>query len=84
MRSGITQGALLIIDRSLMPCDCSVVMCCLVGEFHLQRFRLHPYRQFERLEHGRTERIDPKTADDNDGIFGVVTPVSTAGSDHQI
>lgn len=72
-RAGITRGALLIIDRSLTPCDGSVVVCCLAGEFYLRRFRLHPYRHFERLDDGHTERIDPETADDNDGTFGVVT-----------
>lgn len=72
-RAGITQGALLIVDRSLTPCDGSVVVCCISGEFHIRRLRLYPNKHYERLEDGRAERIDPHFSDENDGIFGVIT-----------
>lgn len=73
-RAGITQGALLIVDRSLTPSDGSVVVCCIAGEFHLRRYRLRPYRHFESLAgDGHRDKIDPEAADENDGIFGVIT-----------
>nr|WP_210454772.1 S24 family peptidase [Pantoea ananatis] len=73
-RAGIHQGALLIVDRSATPCDGSVVVCRLTGEFHIRRFRLHPYCHFESLTgDGRKEKIDPDSTDEDDGIFGVVT-----------
>ncbi|GLH24083.1 TPA: LexA family transcriptional regulator [Enterobacter ludwigii] len=72
-RAGIQQGALLIVGRSATPCDGSVVVCRLSGEFHIRRFRTHPYRHFEHLSgDGRREKIDPEWADENDGIFGVI------------
>lgn len=74
IRAGITQGALLIIDSSVNPCDGSVVVCSLGGEFKLRRYRLYPSPHFEHLSgDGRKDKIDPLWADENDGIFGVVT-----------
>jgi DNA polymerase V len=73
-RAGIQQGALLIVDRSANLCDGSVVVCRLAGEFHIRRYRLHPYRHFESLAgDGKREKINPEFAGDDDGIFGVVT-----------
>lgn len=72
-RAGIQQGALLIVDRSATPHDGSVVVCQLAGEFHIRRFRTHPYRHFEHLAgDGRREKINQDEADENDGIFGVI------------
>ena len=69
-RAGITQGALLIVDCSSTPCDGSVVVCKLAGEFHIRRFRTHPYKHLESLSSdGRKDRI---STDDDDGIFGVI------------
>lgn len=69
-RAGITQGALLIVDCSATPCDGSVVVCKLAGEFHVRRFRTHPYKHLESLGgDGRKDRIN---TEDDDGIFGVI------------
>lgn len=69
-RAGIQQGALLIVDRSATPCDGSVVVCRLSGEFHIRRFRTYPYKHLESLDGGgRKERIN---TEDDDGIFGVI------------
>lgn len=69
-RAGITQGALLIVDCSATPCDGSVVVCKLAGEFHIRRFRAHPYKHLESLGgDGRKDRIN---TEDDDGIFGVI------------
>lgn len=48
-RAGISQGALLIVDCSATPCDGSVVVCKLAGEFHIRRFRTPPYKYLESL-----------------------------------
>jgi DNA polymerase V len=70
-RAGITQGALLIVDCSATPCDGSVVVCKLAGEFHIRRFMMHPYKHLESLGgDGRKDRIN---SEDDDGIFGVIT-----------
>ncbi|AFM59908.1 MULTISPECIES: S24 family peptidase [Enterobacter] len=67
--AGITQGALLIVDCSATPCDGSVVVCKLAGDFHIRRFRTHPYKHLKSLgDDGRKERINT----DDDGIFGVL------------
>lgn len=69
-RAGIQQGALLIVDRSATPCDGSVVVCRLSGEFHIRRFRTYPYKHLESLDgSGRKERIN---TEDDDDIFGVI------------
>lgn len=69
IRAGIAQGALLIIDASVKPCDGSVVVCSLGGECQLMRYRFYPFAHFEHLSgDGRKDRIDPEWADENDGI----------------
>lgn len=70
-RAGITQGALLIVDCHVTPCDGSVVVCKLAGEFHIRRFRMHPYKHLESL--GGDGRKDRVNSEGEDGIFGVVT-----------
>lgn len=70
-RAGISQGSLLIVDCSVTPCDGSVVVCKLAGEFHIRRFKMYPYKHLESLGgDGRKERIN---SEGEDGIFGVVT-----------
>lgn len=40
------------------------------------RYRFYSFAHFEHLScDGRKDRIDPEWADENDGIFGVVTYV---------
>jgi len=36
---GITEGDILVIDKSLEPCDGDLAVCCLDGEFTLKRIR---------------------------------------------
>lgn len=68
-RAGIQQGALLIVDRSATPHDGSVVVCLMAGEFHIRRFRTHPYKHLESLDGDcRKDRIST----DDDEIFGVI------------
>lgn len=47
-----------------------MVICKLAGEFHIWRFRNHPYKHLESLGgEGRKDRINSV---DDDGIFGVI------------
>ncbi|WP_353934623.1 S24 family peptidase, partial [Acinetobacter baumannii] len=41
-RAGILQGALLVIDASLKPCDGTLLVCAMAGEFRVKRYRLVP------------------------------------------
>ena len=71
-REGIVQGALLVVDMALSPCDGSLLVCALDGEFKIKRYRKHPKPHLENLENGKKE-----TLPDEDGttrpIFGVLT-----------
>ncbi|MCM1310153.1 MAG: translesion error-prone DNA polymerase V autoproteolytic subunit [Bacteroides sp.] len=37
---GITEGDILVIDKSIEPEDGDLAVCCLEGEFTLKRFKL--------------------------------------------
>lgn len=71
-REGIVQGALLVVDMALSPCDGSLLVCALDGEFKIKRYRKHPKPHLENLENGKKEALP-----DEDGttrpIFGVLT-----------
>ncbi|HCU0006107.1 HumD family translesion DNA polymerase [Citrobacter braakii] len=74
-REGIIQGALLVVDASLSPCDGSLLICAIDGEFRIKRYRTHPQPHLINLENGRKESLP----EDGDGynsshaIFGVIT-----------
>ena len=74
-REGILQGALLVIDSSLSPCDGSLLICAMDGELRIKRYRMHPRPHLINLENGRREQIPA----DQDGynasysVFGVIT-----------
>ncbi|WP_458256324.1 HumD family translesion DNA polymerase [Citrobacter portucalensis] len=82
-REGIIQGALLVVDASLSPCDGSLLICAIDGEFRIKRYRTHPQPHLVNLENGRTgERENGRREAlpvDDDGyssapaIFGVIT-----------
>ncbi|WP_241170126.1 S24 family peptidase [Serratia marcescens] len=42
LRAGIQKGATLVVDASVKPCDGSIVIVALGGEFVVKRLRLHP------------------------------------------
>lgn len=76
-RDGIMSGALLVVDASLSPCDGSILVCRVDGEFKIKRYRKFPQPHLEDLETGRKERL-PNHDDDLTGpsaVFGVVTYV---------
>ena len=74
-REGILQGALLVIDSSLSPCDGSLLICAMEGEFRIKRYRIHPGPHLINLENGRREEL-PVDADgysSSHTVFGVIT-----------
>lgn len=71
----ILNGALLVVDASLSPCDGSLLVCTDSGEFRIKRYRTHPEPHLENLENGRKEflRIKDEMADSDRPVFGVIT-----------
>lgn len=74
-REGILKGAMLVVDASLNPCDGSLLVCAVDGEFHVKRYRTHPEPYLENLENGKRERLRKvgEISDDDKPIFGVIT-----------
>ena len=73
-REGIMNGALLVVDASLNPCDGSLLVCRMDGELRIKRYRKHPQPHLEDLQTGRREEIpvhDDGTSPN--AIFGVIT-----------
>lgn len=74
-REEIIQGALLVVDASLSPCDGSLLICTIDGEFRIKLYRTHPQPHLVNLENERREALPA----DDDGyssasaIFGVIT-----------
>lgn len=74
-REGILQGALLVVDSSLSPCEGSLLVCAIEGEFRVKRYRLHPTPHLINLENGRREElpVDEESYSSTAPIFGVIT-----------
>ena len=74
-REGILNGALLIIDSSLSPCDGSLLICAMDGEFRIKRYRAHPKPHLINLENGRREAIPAEKEGYGTSlpVFGVIT-----------
>ncbi|WP_316371174.1 HumD family translesion DNA polymerase [Enterobacter cloacae] len=74
-REGILKGAMLVVDASLSPCDGSLLVCAVDGEFHVKRYRTHPEPHLENLDNGKRERLRKvgEISDDDKPIFGVIT-----------
>nr|WP_233611445.1 S24 family peptidase [Citrobacter sp. FDAARGOS_156] len=74
-REGILNGALLVIDSSLSPCDGSLLICAMDGEFRIKRYRAHPKPHLINLENGRREAIPAEKEGYGTSlpVFGVIT-----------
>ncbi|HBS5701291.1 TPA: LexA family transcriptional regulator [Klebsiella aerogenes] len=72
-RAGILQGALLVIDASLNPCDGSLLVCALDGEFRVKRYRMAPKPHLEDLTSGRMESLPSQEDNCPPAVFGVIT-----------
>lgn len=62
------------MDSTVTPCDGSIVVCELKGEFVLRRLWLRSERFLERLENPVVHGPVPDTeGNGEDNVFGVVT-----------
>ncbi|XHA14738.1 S24 family peptidase [Citrobacter farmeri] len=73
LRAGIKQGALLVVDSAVNPCNDSIVLCSIDGQFAMRYYRMFPGLHLENMETGRKERA--RGLDDGSaiGAFGLVT-----------
>lgn len=72
-REGIAKGALLVVDSSLSPCDGSLLICDIGGEFMVKRYRTYPKPHLVNLENGRREAIPEDNYGEASALFGVIT-----------
>lgn len=72
-REGIIQGALLVVDSALSPCDGSLLVCDIGGEFMVRRYRTHPQPHLENLVNGKREKLPDETFGESQAVFGVIT-----------
>ncbi|HEJ0334569.1 TPA: LexA family transcriptional regulator [Klebsiella aerogenes] len=81
-QAGIIQGALLVIDSSLSPCDGSLLICSIDGELKIKRYRVMPWPYLEDLQTGRREdlpRDDDECYNNQRAVFGVITYIINDG-----
>ncbi len=71
---GITEGDLLIVDRSLLPQDKQIVIAILNGEFTVKRLRKTATKTFLQAENPQFPSLEIK-AEDQFEVWGVVTYV---------
>lgn len=71
-REGFLNGALLIVDSSLTPCDGSLLVRNIENELRIKRYRLHPRPHLANLENGKSEGLPGQTGDYNvsSPVFG--------------
>lgn len=72
-REGIVKAALLVAGSSLSPCDGSLLICDIGGEFMVKRYRTHPKPHLEKLANGRKEAILSDNYGEASALFGVIT-----------
>jgi DNA polymerase V len=70
--AGIMSGALLVIDSSKRPCDGSIVVGTVHGEFRVVRYKKLPTPHLEEIDkpENKFSLLDDF---EDDGVFGVVT-----------
>ncbi|TKU10590.1 LexA family transcriptional regulator [Citrobacter sp. wls829] len=73
--SHFREGVLLVVESSLSPCDGSLLICAMDGEFRIKRYRLHPEPHLIIRENGRREDLPADDDGDNSShpVFGVIT-----------
>ena len=69
---GITEGDILIIDRSVEAGDGDLAVCCLDGEFTLKRLRLDKGNRIYLIPSNRKYRPIEVTPDSDFSVWGVV------------
>lgn len=70
---GITEGDILIIDRSIEAEHGDLAVCCLDGEFTLKRLCLKRVDKIYLMPSNRKYRPIEVTADNDFSVWGVVT-----------
>ncbi|MCQ9003203.1 LexA family transcriptional regulator [Escherichia albertii] len=71
--SGIMNGAFMVVDSSLKPCDGSLLVCRIGDELRIKRYRISPTPHLVNLENGKREEIPVST-----GYYNVTSPVFVA------
>lgn len=69
---GISEGDLLVVDRSLEAEHGDLAVCCLDGEFTLKRLRFLPGGGLVLMPSNPRYRPIPVAADDDFKVWGVV------------
>ncbi|HID7507745.1 TPA: S24 family peptidase [Enterobacter hormaechei] len=72
-RCGIMKDALLVIDSSLNPCDGSLLVCEIGGEFKVKIYRTYPHPHLENALNGRKEKLPGHFEGIESPVFGVIT-----------
>lgn len=70
---GITEGDILIIDRSIEPEHGDLAVCCIDGEFTLKRLCLNRGDRIYLMPSNRRYRPIEVTKDNDFMVWGVVT-----------
>lgn len=72
-RCGIMKDALLVIDSSLNPCDCSLLICKIWGEFKVKIHRTYPQPYLENALNPRKEKLPSHFEGIENPVFEVIT-----------
>lgn len=70
---GITEGDILVIDKSLEPENGDLAVCCLNGDFTLKRLRMSPGGHVTLIPSNRRYRPIEITEGDRFMVWGIVT-----------
>lgn len=76
LEAGITEGSMLVVDRSISAGHGDIVIASVAGEFTVKRLCLHPRRQLEPMN-PKYQPIALREDHDEVEIFGVVVSVIT-------
>ena len=69
---GITEGDILVIDKSLDPENGDLAVCCLDGEFTLKRIEITPDRRLLLMPSNRNYQPIGVTEDNESMVWGIV------------
>lgn len=70
---GITEGDILVVDKSVDPEHGDLAVCCLDGEFTLKRLRFMPGNRLFLMPSNRKYKPIEVTPDNKFMVWGVVT-----------
>lgn len=69
---GITEGDILVIDKSIEPEDGDLAVCCLDGDFTLKRIKLTRENKLYLMPSNHNYRPIEVTADNEFMVWGIV------------